>query len=130
MEQTIDPHNYERNYICTIKSIENSNITDENKNLILRFKDACVRDGLSKPRIIKLLITLKNIAKILDQDLVQKFSKATKKDIEKLVPIIQERNDYSIYTKNDYKVIIKRFYKWLKGKEEFYPDEVNGLRLM
>ena len=39
-----------------------------------------------------------------------------------------EKRDYSAWTKHDYKVIIKRFYKWLKGNDETYPDEVKWIK--
>lgn len=36
--------------------------------------------------------------------------------------------DYSEWTKHDYKVTIKRFYKWLKGNDETYPEEVKWIK--
>ena len=36
--------------------------------------------------------------------------------------------DYSAWTKHDYKVCLKRFYKWLKGNDEVYPDEVKWIK--
>ena len=39
-----------------------------------------------------------------------------------------EKKDYSAWTKHDYKVTIKRFYKWLKGNDETYPEEVKWIK--
>ncbi len=48
------------------------------------------------------------------------------KKIIEFVSCIQRR-DYTLWTKQDYKKIIKRFYKWLKGDDKIYPDEVSWI---
>ena len=90
MEEKLDPHKIELKYKSTIKSIERAELSKYNKRLILKFKDDCIREGLSKARIMKLLETIKNIVFIVEKDL----DKVNKKDIERFITIIQER-DYS-----------------------------------
>jgi len=58
---------------------------------------------------------------------VRIFDAATKSDIEDLVFKI-ERSDYSPWTKRDYKVVLKRFYRWLKGNDEEYPEEIKWIK--
>ncbi|MEK6974641.1 MAG: tyrosine-type recombinase/integrase [Nanoarchaeota archaeon] len=123
MEQKLDPQNFEIRYNSTIRKLEESDISERNKRIILRFKDNCIRCGLGKPRVVKLIETMELIAIILDKDLDQ----VKKRDVERYITIIQERN-YTAWTRHDYKVVIKKFYKWLKGKNEFYPDEVKWIK--
>ncbi|MEK6973738.1 MAG: site-specific integrase [Nanoarchaeota archaeon] len=123
MEEKLDPHKIELKYKSTIKSIERAELSKYNKRLILKFKDDCIREGLSKARIMKLLETIKNIVFIVEKDL----DKVNKKDIERFITIIQERN-YSPWTKQAYKIILKKFFKWFKGNNEFYPEEVKWIK--
>lgn len=124
METKLDPHKYEDRYKCTIRGIENSKISTRNKKLIFRFKDDCVRDGLTKARIIKLMDTMKCIAIIFDKDL----DKVTKRDVQRFVTYVQENEKFGVWTKAAYKVILKKFYKWLKGNSETYPEEVRWVK--
>jgi integrase len=59
------------------------------------------------------------------------FSKATKKDIEKIVESINEMKYHgkpiSDWTKYTYQVVLKRFYKWLLGNNEEYPIQVKWI---
>ncbi len=123
MEIKLDPHQYEYSYTKCLEKLEISSISERNRKLIRRFNDNSVREGLSKPRLIKLVETMVLITKILDKDLDQ----VKKKDVERFVTVIQEKN-FSPHTKHDYKVIIKKFYKWFKGKNEEYPPEVKWIK--
>jgi len=123
MKKELDIHDYEKKFIQTIKNLEKSNISKRNKEIVLKFKDKCIINGLSKPRIIKYLWVLRIFAKIMNKD----FDKTNKQDIECLVSNIQQQ-DLSVHTKHCYKVILKRFYKWLKGNDEDYPLEVKWIK--
>jgi site-specific recombinase XerD len=105
-----------------IKLIKNSEITDQNKKYILNFQKRCFVEGIGKPRVIKYLYHLRDLAKWLKKD----FREATKDDIESLILKIQE-SDYSDNTKKDYKVALKKFYKFLCGGED-YPDTVRWIK--
>lgn len=123
METKIDPHNYERQLKSAIRLVEESDLSERNKKIIFRFKDHCVREGLSKPRVIKLLILLR----IIGLEIVKDFDKAKRRDIERYVTLIQEK-DISVWTKHDYKVALKKFYKWLKQTDDGYPEEVKWIK--
>lgn len=122
MEQKLDLQRYDKRLISMVKLIEKIDISERNKKLIFKFRDDCVRQGLSKPRIVKLLEILKSTALILDKDLDQ----LKRKDIEKFVTIIQER-EYSPWTKQSYKIILRKFVKWVK-KTDDYPEEVKWIK--
>jgi len=97
-------------------------ISDRNAELIESFEESCIAQGLSKARVAKYLIALRRLAKWLGKD----FDQADRRDIERLVSMV-ERQDYSAWTKHDYKVTIKRFYRWLRGGED-YPEEVAWIK--
>jgi site-specific recombinase XerD/ribosomal protein S27AE len=90
---------------------------------VKNFEKALFSEGLSLVRVEKYVNTLRKIGEMLGKD----FDKASKKDIEDLVYRI-ERSSYSPWTKHDYKVALKKFYKWLKGNNEEYPEEVRWIK--
>ena len=106
----------------TYSRIESSAINQENKQLILKFLEECLANGLSKARIIKYGATLLQLARIAGKP----FESLKKEDILRIVKEVELRN-YSEWTKRDYKIILKKFYRWLKGSEE-YPEEVRWIR--
>jgi len=55
------------------------------------------------------------------------FDEASKEDIAKLVRKIEGRK-LSEWTKHDYRTALKKFYKWIKGGDE-YPEEVKWLKV-
>ncbi|MBU0459440.1 MAG: tyrosine-type recombinase/integrase [Nanoarchaeota archaeon] len=119
-------HNYERKYIMAKKNLEKSSISKRNKELILKFVDDLILENLSKPRLIKYFTCLKIIAQALGKDL----DKATIADLKKFVSYVQQRNDYSAWTKHSYKVIVRRFYKWFKKtKGKKYPPIVDWIKI-
>jgi len=124
LDSAIDIHGFEKRLHSAERLVSLSNpISAKNSELIKRFEDYCFSEGLSKGRAAKYVFTLRKLSERLDKD----FDKASKEDIEKLVNQL-ERSDYSAWTKHDYKVALKRFYKWLKGSEDEYPDEVKWIK--
>jgi site-specific recombinase XerD len=105
-----------------LKSVKSSSLSAKNKAAIVRFHNECFSEGLSIPRVIKYLYTLKRIAELLGKD----FEAASKEDIKALVARI-ERSDYSEWTKRDFRIALKKFYRWLGGSE-IYPEEVRWLK--
>ena len=117
-----DVHKINRKLELALKKIEISQISNQNKDIILKFRDYGTTIGMGKWRILKYLISLHNIAQWMEVPL----ETASKEDIMKLVRKIEEK-DYSEWTKHDYKVIIKRFYKWIDG-DEGYPNKVSWIK--
>ena len=123
----MDIHNYERRYKSAIKRVEEAKISARNKELILSFVNALILENLSKPRLAKYLEIMKLVAVALKKDL----DKATEHDLKVFVSKIQQRSDYSPWTKQVYKVMIRRFYKWqkgVKGKNK-YPELVDWINI-
>ncbi|UCG95385.1 MAG: hypothetical protein JSV92_05115, partial [archaeon] len=118
--KNLDIHNENRRVELVLDKLKKAKgVSRNNKSLIKEFSDRCSADGLTSSRIRKYIYTLTKIAKWLKKD----FDKADKPDIVKLIQKI-EKEEYTDWTKHDYKLVIKRFYKWLKGNDEVYPDEV------
>lgn len=103
---------YKININARIESLENSSISDANKELISFFADYCFTEGLSEHRVLKYISTLKSIALSLEVD----FDKADEKAIRKYISSL-ERSNKSEWTKHDYKIALKKFYKWLFNED-------------
>jgi site-specific recombinase XerD/ribosomal protein L40E len=98
-------------------------ILDENKKILIEFYHACVTQGLTLARIEKYFFHLYHLAKLIKKP----FPFCEKEDIQKLVEVIESR-DYSDWTKHDYKIILRKFFKWLRGSED-YPEEVKWIKV-
>jgi len=123
MKNGMDIYNYPRQMECIVKAVKKADISEKNKKIIFEFKDFLSLDGISFPRIIRYLWTLKDWAKLMQVD----FDKATKEDIIKAVRILQENDNLRPWTKTTYKAMLKRFYKWIK-KTDNHPDEVSWIK--
>lgn len=123
----MDIHKYEYLYNTARKTTEKANISEKNKKLIFSFVDNLVLENLSKPRLIRYLGSLKIIALGLGKDL----DKATIADLKRFINKVQQRDDYSVWTKHFYKVIMRRFYKWQKGTKgkNKYPPIVDWIKV-
>lgn len=118
----LDIHGYPKRMKREFEQLDKSSLSAQNKGLILKFYDDCVLQGLSKPRIVKLVETMRCIAVLLEVD----FDKASVDDVKRLVRRIEEK-DWSGWTKVTYRAILKKFFKWLKGGDE-YPSEVKWVK--
>lgn len=117
-----DVHKINRRMEQALENLEKSDISEENKKLILEFRDYAISTGLTKTRILKYINTLRKLSEWLEPS----FINANKKDLLKLFGKI-ECKGYSEWTKHDYKVVIKKFYKWINGGEE-YPEAVKWIK--
>ena len=89
---------------------------------ILKFKDECVAQGLSTPRVIRYIQMLAKLSAMMGKP----FQSATKDDIVRVVAKI-EKSGYKDWTKQSYKIALKKFYKWLRDSDD-YPPEVRWLK--
>ena len=117
----LDIHNYEKKFERAINAVHESKLTDRNKKLLLRFKDDCLLENITKARLQRVLYILKQMGELLDKD----FDKGNKDDIKEVLVKIQSLN-YSYWTVHTYKAILKRFYKWLNDGE--YPEQVKWIK--
>ena len=117
--------NYERSlerYTEKIKTSEK--ISEQNKILILKFKERCFAlGGRGTGRIVKYMWTLMKIAEMIDFD----FDKATKEQMMTLVAEIR-KSGLKEWTIHDYLVAIKCFYKDMFGEDGDYPKVVRFIK--
>ncbi len=122
MRQKIDIHHYERRIQRVLEKINESSISQRNKDLIKNFYRERLSIGLSKGRQYKYLYSLDVLARALNQD----FESATKDNLIDLVGHF-ENSAFTEWTKHDYKVVLKIFYRWLRRTDE-YPPEVKWIK--
>jgi len=120
----IDIYNRKRNLERAIVRLKNSQLSEENKNLILKFHDECISNGLSADRLVFYIEKLGRMAQLLNKD----FTKATKEDIKEIIRSIELNEKYSEWTKYSFKVALKKFYKWVEGVEIGYPEKVSWIK--
>lgn len=119
----IDIHNRRRNLETTIVRVQNSHISEINKSLIFKFKDECLSNRLSIDRALFYVDKLYMIAQSLKKD----FPQVTIEDLKEIVREI-EFKDYSEWTKLGYRITLKKFYQWLEGVKEGYPERVSWIK--
>jgi len=126
----IDIHNYEKSYKYTKRHLSAVDMSERNRELILDFERTCfLKEGLSKPRLIRLMQILSIMArKYAHSD----FDKMDRRMVEEMVLRIENQEDYSIWTKQGYKSAIKKFFKWLCQGDEYdkthqYPAIVSWI---
>ncbi|MEI7961101.1 MAG: phage integrase N-terminal SAM-like domain-containing protein [archaeon] len=91
-------------YENSLKLLDNSNLSKENKKLILDFANNCTARGLTKTRTRKYLFHIKKIAEQLNKSLTQ----ANRKDIETLINWLNN-SQYSPWTQADFRITLKYF---------------------
>lgn len=101
---------------------KDKSISPANLAHILKFKDACLADGLTIHRVLRHLFFFQTLARLFKID----FAAAMRPDIQALVQQV-EQSDYADATKQDLKAALKKFYRWLRQTED-YPDEVRWIK--
>lgn len=106
----------------------------EDRKLALDFDRFLAAQQLSIGRRANYLIHLVRIREILGKP----FKKASRKDIEKVLAILpstakgplgkDRKRPMSERTVVGYKITLKRFYKWLLGNDEEYPENVRWIK--
>jgi len=117
----IDIHNKNHRLKLVLERV-NSEVSENNRRAILGFYNSCVAEGLSVERTEHYLQILVKLSRLLGKNFVD----ASKDDIVSLMTEIQAL-PLSEWTKHDYKVTLKKFYKWLRGGED-YPEEVKWIK--
>jgi len=115
-------HDYDRRLELVLRKVKTLPISERNRQIILRFKDECFSQGLSKGRVIKYMYYLLKLSEWLGKD----FDKADKQDIKTLVSRIEE-SPYVDSSKRELKICVKKLYKWLRESDD-YPEEVKWIR--
>lgn len=115
----MDIHKYQRRFERTLERIETSNLSKENKDSILRFKDYLLSENLSIAKIDRYLYDLMRFCDMLSKPI----EAVDKQDLRKVVGFINQK-PWTEETKKCFKVMLKRYYRFLAGIEEpgVYPE--------
>lgn len=120
----LDLHDYNKRYENAKRCLLESDLNEYNKSIIFRFQEHLVLIGVGRPRILKYLDKLRRIGLWLGKD----FDKISRQDVERVFVELHQRTDLKMSTKIDYNIILKRFYKWLLGNNEEFPEQVKWLK--
>ncbi len=97
--------------------LQNDDIIERNKEIIIEFDKDLELDGYSNTRRYKYYSKLRMFAEQTDVP----FDETDKSDVKDLVLWVMRREDINETTKVDYKKILKRFYRWISDDDE-YPE--------
>lgn len=114
---TLDIHNYPRMFAHAEAQVQQSTISQRNKDLIFGYRDACLlRQTCGKVRLIRVM----GVLLLFGRSLVKDFDQASRDDVQQLVArLLSHQPAYSAETIGTYKAILKRFYTWLGNPAEF-----------
>jgi integrase len=121
-----DIHHYDNRLKRALANLETDRLAlEESKKTILSYIQYRKAQGLSIPRQVRYIFTLKKLSILLKN---KRFENATKNDFINVVSHIENENT-SFETKRTEKECIKCFYRWLRsGGEEGYPLEVRWIK--
>jgi len=123
----MDIHNYKKRYERTLERIKDSNeITDDNKEIVLNFKDYLLSEGIGFAKIERYLGDILKFSKMLSKP----FPDVTEQDLRKIIGELNQTN-LSEETKKTFKIMLRKFYRFIRGiiKNGQYPPEVEWMSI-
>lgn len=114
-------YNYERIFNRQLALLKEDSISEKNKETILKFQRYQSLQDISVPRMVRVIISLRTIARETGKD----FEDLTREDYEKFFS--EKKREYSAETISTYKAIAKVFHKWLSGADS-YPECVRWIK--
>lgn len=121
----LDAHNYKRRVDRYFERLNtNTTISEEDKEILGKYRDYLVSEAITFGRINKYIPNLGKIREHLGIN----FREATEQDIRRIVAGIEANERYSQWTKRDFRLTLRKFFTWLRGTKE-YPPEVAWLRV-
>jgi integrase/recombinase XerD len=124
MNERTTTYNYKGQLEATMVRLQkDSGLLPETRSDILGFHRSIVTEGLSLPRQVKYAGTLR----LIFSGSRKPARQWTREDIDEFVMKVETGN-YSAWTRRDYRVVLRRFYRWLRGTDE-YPPEVRRLKV-
>ena len=123
----MDIHNYKRQFERQLELIEeHKEISKENKQTIINFKNYLLSEGIGYAKIGRYLLDLRKYALMLKKS----FSNVKESDLRAIVGEINQTN-LSEETKKTFKVMLRKFYRFIRGvtKKGQYPPEVEWISI-
>jgi integrase/recombinase XerD len=118
---------HEKLYEMALRKVEG--LPEGDRKLVLEFDRRLAAQGLSFGRRSAYLFCLVDLRGLLGKP----FTEATRQDIERVLAELSSARSrrgerYSDWTLHNYRITLKRFYRWLLGNDEDYPDLVRWIR--
>lgn len=123
----MDIHNYKRQFERQLELIdENKDISQENKQLIIQFKDYLLSEGIGFAKIGRYLLDLRKYALILKKP----FPDATEQDLRRIIGELNQ-TELAEETKKTFKIMLRKFYRFIRKvtKNGQYPPEVEWMSI-
>lgn len=123
----MDIHNYKQRLDGQIALVKKqSDISNQDKQKIIEFKDYLLSEGIGYAKIARYLIDIRKLAVMLKKSLQD----AGEKDLRRVVAEI-EQSPLSPETKKSFKVLTRKFYRFLRGVTDkgVYPEEVRWISI-
>lgn len=129
----LDAHNYRRRIERCFEQLENNrSVSKEDKEILRKYRDYLVSEGITYGRVGKYFTDLKKASELLGKS----FSNADETDIRRIISIYDNTEKYSPCSKRDFKIAIRKFYTWMRGMKEyckcqalFPPPEVAWIKV-
>ena len=117
---------YRKRYLKElIKRIERGELfREENRKKILDFVSYLIGMGIGTHRILRYI----DVFKLMERFMKKPFVEWGKEDVIKFLEKVEKKN-YSKWTIYTTKSVLKKFFQWLRGYEEGYPEEVSWIKL-
>ena len=123
----MDIHNYKGRFERTIERVnESSDISKDNKEIILKFKDYCLSEGIGLAKIERYIGDVMKYARMLNKY----YPDASKEDIRRVIAEL-EQSSLSPETKKGFKIMLRKLYRFIEGIEErgTYPEKVRWISI-
>lgn len=119
----LELYDYPRRLELSLQKLrKQKGIGKENIEDITAFANIRLAKGSGHGRVAKVIYCLRFLAIWFGKP----FRLATKDDLIFLVGEL-EKKEFAEHTKYDFKIVLKMFYKWLKGNDEIFPQEIRWL---
>src|SRR3989344_1853345 len=110
LEMEKEIHGYDKEYEAQKRNVINSDLSEKNKELVLKFDALCyIQERLSKPRRIKLIGHIRRLSEYINKD----FEETTISDLKHCLLQIEEQERLRLWTKQGYRVVMKKFFSWV-----------------
>ncbi len=117
-----DFHKYKQKLASVLGRIKYLETSEINRTHIRAFANHLFLHQITAARVIKYLEVLRKFARFYYQD----FAKLDKQHIEAYALHLQQQK-YTLWTLHTNRICIRRFYKWLLGNDEYYPEQVKWI---
>lgn len=123
----MDIHNYQKRFERIVERVQNSSeISSENKEITLKFKDYLLSEGISTSKIERYLFDLMKFSRMVKRP----FPEVSKEEIRTVIGELNQKG-YAEETKKGFKIMIRKLYRFIEGIEEkgVYPDKVKWISI-